>query len=134
MESNTVKRHCGRDCANWMKEQLSPQAMLSDIKRDWPQWRNLLAELPQHVQRMHEKAKQPDQLNTQLLEQIELLSAKNHLIRFHQIVGFGMASVAAGVILADQYEIITNPSVSLISPWLLGLGLVWAYIHSKRDK
>jgi len=39
----------------WMKKQMSPAALLEDFKRDWPQWRALLAKLPQLLEQSLEQ-------------------------------------------------------------------------------
>ena len=35
---------------NWMKEQLSPKALIEDLQRDWPKWRALLPQLPDLIE------------------------------------------------------------------------------------
>ncbi|MFT5573948.1 MAG: ubiquinone biosynthesis protein, partial [Cryomorphaceae bacterium] len=43
----------------WMKKQMSPQALIDDLKRDWPQWRALLPELPILLKEVIEQKKSP---------------------------------------------------------------------------
>lgn len=114
----------------WMKQQLSPQALLADLKRDWPLWRETLATLPELI----EKAKHYDpRLEQERFDLLQQEQQKNRRAKFHLWMGFGVAYSAIAVYLAARMNFISAPSDS---PWLLalaGLGVLWAYVKNCKN-
>lgn len=111
---------------NWMKQQMSPQTLLSDLKRDWPRWRMALSELPNHIERMR---LQP-QLHAERIAAAAQQAQKARLASFHRMLGFGVAVSALVVVVLTQNELL-RPST--VSDWgaLLGmLGVGWAFWKS----
>lgn len=116
---------------NWMKQQLSPQAILTDIQRDWPRWRSVLSELPAYLQRQIEETSQTGDSNTELLEQRAMIARKDRLVMFHQILGFTTAIASGVVYLCAGNGIIQQSVLTEITPALAVAGLVWAYLGSR---
>lgn len=115
---------------NWMKQQLSPQAMFNDIKRDWPRWRAVMAELPDHLQRQQEASKRDSQPIEALQEQLHELQ-KSRRAAFHRWFGFGLAFASMIIFLGVESNLLT---VSFSVNWapLTGLGgVIWAYWFSR---
>jgi len=79
---------------NWMKQQLSPQAVIDEFKRDWPKWRALLPQLPALLQQASENA-------------IQQANQKKHLQNGSPNTGkgfaLGLAGVGAGALFANQF-------------------------------
>lgn len=117
---------------NWMAQQLSPQAILKDLKRDWPRIRGLIAELPDHLQQVVEHAKlEPERTKQQiLLQERQSLDLRKSL--FHQTLGFVTAIISVSIYLAEQNDWLVESSLTQASPWLVFIGLAWAYGGSRR--
>ncbi|RBP53625.1 ubiquinone biosynthesis regulatory protein kinase UbiB [Arenicella xantha] len=93
----------------WMKDQLSPKALLDDFKRDWPIWKALLPELPNYLH-----------------QQLNPIQAPKPAAR-PLPVGLITASLAGIALLAEQLGWLHSPQVTETAPWLIiaGLLLVW---------
>jgi len=106
---------------NWMKQQLSPQTLYNEIKRDWPRWRAFLKDLPDHLDRLH--AQQLNRVEYRTQQEQTLLKK-----RFHQNLGFGTAATS---VLAGAGSIAGWLPLFSSQPWLFLIfaagGLVWAY-------
>ena len=116
---------------NWMKEQLSPQALLQDIKRDWPRWRSVISELPDHLLRLTEQSRQTAKPDKAMLELLAKQARRDHLTTFHQVLGFGIAITGGLLFFSAQYDFIESSLLIRLSPGFGGLGLLWAYLHSR---
>ncbi len=94
----------------WMKKQLSPQALIDDLKRDWPKWRELITKLP-------------DALNNKAaLEPVQKTTKPG------VVSGLSIAGLGALGSLSAQYGLVENPTVSQTSPWLVVAGLILAML------
>ena len=103
----------------WMKKQLSPQALIEDFKRDWPQWRALLPELPK--------------LLTQAIEQRQttqpIATPKKDMKGY---LGWGVAAIGYGTMLLNANGVVVNKSLLAVAPWvgLAGLlALFWRFLQ-----
>ena len=103
---------------DWMKKQLSPAAIFEDIKRDWPQWRALIPQLPALLeQRLQSK-------------QMEESSVKP---KRSLILSVGLISSAFGLCLAilGQNKLIESAALINSAPWLGAFGLLLIYLKVK---
>ena len=117
---------------DWMKKQHSPQALLDDLKRDWPRWRALLPKLPQILESMAEQRNGSEQaelaaLRSQLLDQ----QNKSRQQKFHLLLGFGLALAGLAIYLLVESGVIATSGLSKSAPWIGGCGLLWAYLKSR---
>jgi len=115
---------------NWMKQQLSPQAILQDIKRDWPQWRALIRELPDHLKRLSDQNR-PEQRAKQLAEQ-QQIARKERLTRFHQILGLSLTIGSAAYLVAQHNHLLAASNINWLAPTTFAAGVIWAYAASRR--
>lgn len=116
---------------NWMKQQLSPQALIQDLKRDWPRWRVVLAELPDHLQRLSEQSKRQNDQHEKELALLAQQAKKKRLAGFHQVLGFATAAFGVVIVLAEHSGMLPESPLGDAAPWLLGGGLLWAYFLSR---
>lgn len=115
---------------NWMKQQLSPQALLSDLRRDWPRWRAVLADMPDHIQRLQAQSADEARRLTSLDQQAKELK-KSRRAGFHRTLGFSMAITAFATSLATNSGYLND---SFVSQWALPIGLaglIWAFVVSR---
>lgn len=89
----------------WMKKQMSPQALIEDFKRDWPKWRALLPELPQ------------------LLQQAVEQKAPAQQVKPSTSVGFYVTAIGAVATLLSQQSLLTNTWLTNSAPWVVIVGL-----------
>lgn len=102
----------------WMKKQLSPAAVLEDIKRDWPQWRALLPQLPELLkQRLQES------------EQRTIIKESKR----SNALSIGLVTSALGLCLAilGQSELIENKTLIDSAPWVGAFGLIMIYFKTR---
>jgi len=95
----------------WMKKQLSPAAIFDDIKRDWPQWRALLPQLPELLkQQLEQNGSKPKANSTKKSTALSL----------------GLMSSALGLCLAilGQGPLIGNEALINSAPWIGAFGLI----------
>ncbi|NNC99920.1 MAG: 2-polyprenylphenol 6-hydroxylase [Gammaproteobacteria bacterium] len=116
---------------NWMKQQLSPQVLLQDFKRDWPRWRTVLSDLPDHLQRLNEQSRQIDHGNEVLIKQIAEQARKSRITVFHQVFGFAIAMLAIVLAIIAESGYIQASPITEYAPWLAAAGLLWAYLRSR---
>lgn len=116
---------------NWMKQQLSPQALLQDLKRDWPRWRGVLTELPDQLLRLGEQSTQDQKRHDDYLALLSSQAQKNRRVTFHQLLGFITAITGSVILTALHSGLIGASNASDAAPWLIGGGLMWAYFQSR---
>jgi predicted unusual protein kinase regulating ubiquinone biosynthesis (AarF/ABC1/UbiB family) len=114
-----------------MKQQLSPQVLLGDLKRDWPRWRMVLTDLPEQLKRITERSQLSEQQHAEHLQQMATQATQQRRAIFHQVFGFIVALVALGFALATSNGMLAKTLISEFSPWLVGAGVVWAYLGSR---
>ncbi len=102
----------------WMKKQLSPAAILEDIKRDWPQWRALLPQLPSLINQHIENVRRPVSIKE---------PTKSPLLS----VGLIIAALGLFLSLLGQQLGSHNHFVLESGPWIGVAGLLLAFIKSK---
>lgn len=102
----------------WMKKQLSPTAIFDDIKRDWPQWRALLPQLPHLIK--------------QGIKQSNVVSKPEKTTK-STLQSVGLVTAALGFLLSilGQSHFITNPTLISFAPWIGVFGLVLVCLKSK---
>ncbi|MBT8116133.1 MAG: ubiquinone biosynthesis regulatory protein kinase UbiB [Arenicella sp.] len=116
----------------WMKQQHSPQALLNDLKRDWPQWRALLPKVPQMLEALAEGSSGEHRAElVALRSQLRVQQRRNLRQLFHQLLGFGLAGTGLLIYLLVESSVIAPSAVSAIAPWVGGSGLIWAYFKSR---
>ena len=115
----------------WMKQQLSPQVLLNDFKRDWPRWRMVLADLPDQLQRITAQSQLSEQQHADHLQQMALQAKQQRRAIFHQVLGFSVALVAVAIALASGNGVLSSSPVTELSPWLAVTGVAWAYLGSR---
>lgn len=113
----------------WMKQQMSPQALFDDLKREWPYWQAMLPKLPRYLEALNNQQGESNQLQAlkQQQEQQQILNRQ----RFHQIAGFGLTGIASLTYLLAQSQAIPPSTFATAAPWLAVAGLLWAYYHSR---
>ncbi len=88
----------------WMKDQLSPKAVLADLQRDWPQWRALLPQLPTLIEAKLQQSQTPTPKNSNtglaLLTLLGLLPSAAALgltpvPELLQVLGLGLSGICA---------------------------------------
>jgi len=101
----------------WMKKQLSPTAILDDIKRNWPQWRALLPQLPELMKQQLENAQ-----NKQAVK-------PNQSQKKSPLLSLGLVASALGFCLAilAQNQLIEHSTLTASAPWIGVFGLMLAY-------
>ena len=99
----------------WMKKQMSPAAILDDIKRDWPQWRALLPQLPELLKQQVEQNKP---------------ASKAREIKKSTTLSLGLVASALGLCLAilGQSQLLENSILLNSAPWIGAFGLVLIYL------
>ncbi len=116
----------------WMKQQHSPQALLNDLKRDWPQWRALLPKVPQILEALAEGSSGEHRAElVALRSQLRVQQRRNLRQLFHQLLGFGLAGTGLLIYLLIESSVIAPSAVTAIAPWVGGSGLIWAYFKSR---
>ena len=107
----------------WMKQQMSPQALIEDFKRDWPRWRAALPNLLNTLEKSsNDSQTSTEQKNHALKQKIVANEAK----RFQQILGIGTAACGLVITLLAQNNILLASPIVTIAPWLSVAGLAWA--------
>jgi predicted unusual protein kinase regulating ubiquinone biosynthesis (AarF/ABC1/UbiB family) len=112
-----------------MKQQLSPQALLQDLKRDWPRWRAVLADLPDHLQRLADHSIDENSATNKKLATAQ--DRANRLAVFHQVLGFGTALCGLIIYVCGENAIIDHSLLTDLSPIYGTAGIVWAYLKSR---
>ena len=104
---------------DWMKKQLSPAAIFEDLKRDWPQWRAIIPQLPYLVNQHIENSKS---------REVVTESNKSPLLRIGlTTAAFGLLLTMTGHFFIDGKDHILNS----IGPLIGVAGLFLAFIKSK---
>ena len=103
----------------WMKKQLSPAAILEDIKRDWPQWRAIIPQLPSLINQYVE--------NTNKLNEVKEPKKS-------PLLPIGLTIAALGLFLSIIGQQLGRHDSSFlfdVGPWISVVGLVLAFLKSK---
>lgn len=111
----------------WMKQQLSPQALINGIKRDWPQWQAILADLPNHLQRLQSESEQKARSQGSKTNQDQPRPRR----RLHMMAGYTAALFAMGMLSAAHIGLLQPSLISDWSPFVGIIGLFWAFINSR---
>ena len=114
----------------WMKQQMSPQALVDDLKREWPHWQAMLPRLPQYLAAFSQQQDESSQIN-QLKKQLIDTQRATSRSQFHRTSGFGIAGFSAITYLLHQSQMIDTSALTSAAPWLAVAGLLWAYYHSR---
>lgn len=110
---------------NWMKEQMSPKYLLEDLKRDWPQWRTLIPEIPFLLADYIEQTKQRKQADHVLATQA---SSKSRLFQ----LGLGLVAIGVAAGLLPQLGVNVPISLANAAPWLSGVGALLLFRQAKN--
>ena len=101
----------------WMKQQLSPQVLWEDFKKDWPQWQQAIRLLPKAI----ENAAQPAPIKT----------AKKLSVKFR--FGFGLTAIALIGLLLQHYQFINIELIGAALPWIGLAGITLILVDSIRS-
>jgi len=104
---------------NWMKQQLSPQKLLEDFRRDWPHWQQAISLLPAAIEQSAQQApKEPNEMHRGQ--------------KTTQQAGLASIGVSLSSLLADQHELISLGHMDKTMPWLGALGFVMVFLSRKK--
>jgi ubiquinone biosynthesis protein len=115
---------------NWMKQQLSPATLLSDIKRDWPRWRALLAALPDRLESMQSGSPAQIAMLAAKQQQADQLQKSRHAL-FHLALGFSIALGSLAIYVAAQAGLVDASVLAKWTPVTGVIGIIWAYWQSR---
>jgi len=103
---------------DWMKKQLSPAAIFDDLKRDWPQWRALLPQLPELLKQQLEQSQ----------KQVAVSETKKS-----PALSLGLVASALGLclVILGQSNFLESGMLTDSAPWLAVFGLVLVYLKTK---
>lgn len=113
---------------DWMKQQMSPQTLLADIKRDWPRWR---AVLPNLLDKLEKPSTEIDSLRQQLMQQHIQNNKENATQRAHLTIGFGTAICCLIITLLAQNNLLVDSLIVNAAPWLGITSLFWGLFKSR---
>ncbi len=95
---------------NWMKQQLSPQKLIEDFKRDWPQWQQAIRLLPAAIE------------NSARAEIADAPKRKNRKL---ENTGLGLIVISVVGMLSTQFMVPENSDqIVNLAPWLGAAGLL----------
>lgn len=101
---------------NWMKQQLSPQKLFNDLKRDWPQWQHAIEQLPATLEN---------------LPKDNLAEIKNNDNSNANLLALILVSTSAFSLLASHLELINLGKLETVMPWLGAIGAVMLILQRK---
>ncbi len=104
---------------NWMKRQLSPQTLLEELKRDWPEWQRSLRRLPKVIDHLAAEKSQPH--------------PASHASNSTKL-GLTSIGVSLSGLLADQHKLIELGKATEAMPWIGGIGLIVLLISIQRGR
>ena len=113
---------------NWMKKQVSPEALLQDVKRDWPRWRTAL---PNLLTMLENSTNNHTNQNELLREQNKKDKHERDKIRFQRNLGATTALTGLFISLLNQNNMLTDSAITSAAPWLSIIGLAWAFYKSR---
>ena len=116
---------------NWMKEQLSPQALFNDLKKDWPRWQRALTHLPDYIEQQGLQARVEELKHKELLDRMKSDASKKRASQFHLALGFTTATAAAIIFVSAQNGLVGTSWIAKYSPLMGSIGLLWAYFKSR---
>jgi len=103
---------------DWMKKQLSPQTLFEEFKRDWPQWKMLLPELPALI-------KERLQHQTQQQATVQNEPPKKN------ILWLSITILSLAVVLLSQQQLIPQSAFTNSAPWLAMTAALIAYFQRR---
>lgn len=107
----------------WMKQQMSPKHLLEDFKRDWPQWRALLPELPFLLKDLIEQKHRESDANA---------SRKTASTPAGSKLGLGITGLGLATILLNQLGLqIVEPLVNA-APWVSAVGVLLMVTQTRK--
>jgi len=101
-----------------MKKQLSPQTLFEEFKRDWPQWKMLLPELPALI-------KERLQHQTQQQATVQNEPPKKN------ILCLSITILSLAVVLLSQQQLIPQSAFTNSAPWLAMTAALIAYFQRR---
>ena len=110
---------------DWMKKQMSPQALFEDLKRDWPRWRAAFPKLLESL----ENSGNSSTIMPSVTQKRNI--AKNATKRLQQIIGLSIAGVSLLLMLLVKNGLLHTDSIVSIAPWIGVSGLLW-YLYKSR--
>ncbi len=116
---------------NWMKQQLSPQAWIEELKSDWPRWQKVLKEFPDYLEQKHKQPLLEQQRHAAMLVQMAADARKKRSSTFHLLFGFTTTIAAAIIFVCEQNGILGTSWLAQYSPLIGSAGLLWAYFKSR---
>ena len=110
---------------NWMKQQMSPQTLIEDFKRDWPRWR---AALPKLLESLENTGQQNKNTITPI-DQRQI--AQRATKRLHQAMGIAIASISLLFVFITKTDAFQASSMMAVAPWIGIGGLLW-FLYKSR--
>lgn len=115
---------------NWMKDQLSPKALLSGIKRDWLHWQGVIETLPNHLHQVMNQKAASTSSDTSSETNIQARELRRSV--FNTGLGIAIATLAATIlILANITSFSINHYAQASLALISGLGFLWAFKQSR---
>ena len=108
---------------NWMKQQMSPQTLIEDFKRDWPRWRVALPKLLESLENSNKQSH--NSVTSEERQKIAKEATKN----LHKNIGIGVAVFSGTITLLIKNGILQTPFIVEIAPLIGVAGLIWFLFH-----
>ncbi len=115
---------------NWMKQQLSPQALFDDFKKDWPRWRAILAELPDHLDRLQQQSRTANAQHV-LSAQAGDKNSNSHQAKAQQKIGFTVSVLSLLALLGQHFAIVDLNDWNALLLGVAMAGIAWAFYHTR---
>ena len=105
----------------WMKEQLSPQTLFEELKRDWPTWKMLLPELPTYIRH------QLNQSKNQVQNHVGQAKLNSESSTFNISIALIFSTFCFTSLLVSPY--LSSPLSAHTETIVIVSGLVGIFIH-----
>jgi len=99
---------------DWMKQQLSPESLINEFRRDWPRWQALLPKLPNLLA----KAMDSTEIKTPAHKKVST-------------TGLSLVAIGGSVTLLNQANILASDWLANVSPMLVLVGLVVVIVQQR---